>query len=339
MTNPAGGPNTQAGKEVARWNATRHGIRSPAPVVPGLEKVEDWEEHRDGVLESLSPEGHLELVLAERVAVLSWRLHRVTRYEQETIALSQEKFEEDLLKERQSFSRSTSEPAHLQDVRMHHEVASKIHRLLKRLPTLQGKKRLSSEDAGSVLLEVWDQVDEEVGPEKLEIPGIPQALDPELLLEYDFPWTVSLVREGVSVLAQFAGETPEELLEHLTEEARRKAIRAKSRADEVEWGLRDMSRERLLPDENTLEKITRYEAHLSPALPSAARVGGFANEAQRCGRSFGPPRRAGPRKLKLPYEPPVVDSPLEHVQPVVPAGQMVLIILILVGYLGHSAPH
>ena len=112
MTNPAGGPNTQAGKEVARWNATRHGIRSPAPVVPGLEKAEDWEEHRDGVLESLSPEGHLELVLAERVAVLSWRLHRVTRYEQETIAFSQEKIKEDLLKERQSFSRSTSEPAH-----------------------------------------------------------------------------------------------------------------------------------------------------------------------------------------------------------------------------------
>jgi hypothetical protein len=109
MTNPTGGPNTQAGNEVARWNATRHGIRSPAPVVPGLEKVEDWEEHRDGVPESLSPEGHLELVLAERVAVLSWRLHRVTRYEQETIALSQEKIKEDLLKERQSFSRSTSE--------------------------------------------------------------------------------------------------------------------------------------------------------------------------------------------------------------------------------------
>ena len=193
----------------------------------------------------------------------------MTRYEQETIALSQEKIEEDLLKERQSFSRSTSEPAPLQDVRMHHEVASKIHRLLKRLPALQGKKRLSSEDAGSVLLEVWDQVDEEVGPEKLEIPGIPQALDPELLLEYDFPWTVSLVREGVSVLAQFAGETPEELLEVAKEEARRKAIRAKSRADEVEWGLRDMSRERLLPDENTLEKITRYEAHLSRQLYQA----------------------------------------------------------------------
>jgi len=134
---------------------------------------------------------------------------------------------------------------------MLHEVASKIHRLLKRLPALQGKKRLPSEDVGSVLLEVWDQVDEEVELEKLEIPGIPQeALDPDLLLEYDFPWTVSLVRvvrEGISVIAQAAGETPEELLEHATEEAHRKAIRAKSRADEVEWGLRDMSRERFCP--------------------------------------------------------------------------------------------
>src|SRR5215208_3831701 len=178
MTNPAGGPNTQAGKEVARWNATRHGIRSPAPVVPGLEKAEDWEEHRDGVLESLSPEGHLELVLAERVAVLSWRLHRVTRYEQETIALSQEKVEEDLMRRRR-FDPSISRATLSESARRGHESAKKTQRLLKRLPTLQGKKRLSSEDAGSVLLEVWDQVDEEVGPEKLEIPGIPQALDPE----------------------------------------------------------------------------------------------------------------------------------------------------------------
>jgi hypothetical protein len=34
----AGGPKTEEGKEVVRWNATRHGISSPAPVVPGLEK-------------------------------------------------------------------------------------------------------------------------------------------------------------------------------------------------------------------------------------------------------------------------------------------------------------
>ena len=90
-----GGPTSQEGKEV-RWNATRHGIRSPAPVVPGIERVEDWEAHRDGILASLSPANHLETVLAERVALFSWRLNRVTRYETETIALSQEKLEDGL---------------------------------------------------------------------------------------------------------------------------------------------------------------------------------------------------------------------------------------------------
>ena len=84
-----GDPKTEDSKEVVRWNATRHGIRSPVPVVPGVEKKEDWETHLSGVLQSLTPEGHLETVLAERVALLSWRLHRVTRFETESIALYQ----------------------------------------------------------------------------------------------------------------------------------------------------------------------------------------------------------------------------------------------------------
>ncbi|CAA9410286.1 MAG: hypothetical protein AVDCRST_MAG55-1294 [uncultured Rubrobacteraceae bacterium] len=36
-----GGPTTKNGKAVVRWNATRHGISSPAPVVPGMEDRED----------------------------------------------------------------------------------------------------------------------------------------------------------------------------------------------------------------------------------------------------------------------------------------------------------
>jgi hypothetical protein len=52
-------------------------------VVPNLENREDWESHLEGILENLSPVGHLEVTLAERIAVLSWRLHRVTRFERE----------------------------------------------------------------------------------------------------------------------------------------------------------------------------------------------------------------------------------------------------------------
>src|SRR5215218_364675 len=141
MTNPAGGPKTEAGKEVARWNATQHGIRSPAPVVPGLEKTEDWEAHRDGMMESLSPEGHLETMLAERVALLSWCLHRVIRYETECIALYQEQVEDDLAQERR-FDSYVLSPEHPEGVRRNLEGARAVQRLLKRLSKLKADKRL-----------------------------------------------------------------------------------------------------------------------------------------------------------------------------------------------------
>jgi hypothetical protein len=267
-----GGPVSEEGKEVVRWNATRHGIRSPAPVVPGIEKAEDWEAHGEGVLESLKPEGHLETVLAERVALLSWRLHRVTRYETESIALSQEKLEEELAQKRHSaygFG-SVYGSAHPQDVRAAHESARKTQRLLKRFPTLPDDKQLSPVEADSILWTVWGQVDEEVELEEIEIPGVPKPLNLEALSEYDdVAWTVSLVRLGISVIASHAGEDAAELLGAAAEEARRNVSRTKHRAEEVERDLRNMSRERLLPDDKTLEKVARYEAHLSRQLYKA----------------------------------------------------------------------
>jgi hypothetical protein len=95
LTN-GGGPATKNGKAVVRWNATRHGISSPKPVVPGLENTDDWENHLEGIMENLSAVGQLEITLAERVALLSWRLHRVTRFETGAIATSQETKEDDI---------------------------------------------------------------------------------------------------------------------------------------------------------------------------------------------------------------------------------------------------
>ena len=89
-----GGPTTEEGKEVVRWNAARHGIRSLAPVVPAIEMAEDWEAHCEGLLEGLEPEGYLGTVLVERVALLSSHLHRVTRYEKRRPLLPQERLEE-----------------------------------------------------------------------------------------------------------------------------------------------------------------------------------------------------------------------------------------------------
>jgi hypothetical protein len=260
---PKGGPATQEGKEVVKWNATQHGIRSPAPVVLGVEKKEDWEEHRDGILESLQPEGHLEEVLAERVALLIWRLHRVTRYETETIALSQEKLEDDLA-DRRRFGSYVVGSMHPEDVRGALQDALRAQRLIKRFPKLPDDKGLSGPDAASILDLVWGQVDEEVEAEVVHLPeGIPEwaGLD-EYMAEWD-GWTVFLVRECISAIASAAKENQEELIEAATERARLEIISAKSAAERVEQDLARMSRERLLPDEKTLEKVARYEAHLS----------------------------------------------------------------------------
>jgi hypothetical protein len=51
--------------------------------------------------------------------------------------------------------------------------------------------------------------------------------------------------------------------------ARWKAERTRLQAEKVERDLRNMSRERLLPDDRTLEKVVRYEAHLSCGLYKA----------------------------------------------------------------------
>ena len=264
-----GGPATQEGKEVVRWNATRHGIRSPAPVVPALEKVEDWEEHRDGVLESLQPEGHLELVLAERAALLSWRLHRVIRYETESIALYQEKVEDDLARER----RFESGPDHPEAVRGNAKSDRDDHRLLKRFAKMEDDKPLSALNADSVIwdaMECADKVAEgEVDPEELlgsvSVSGLP---DSDSWEGYE-GWTAGLVRAVIEKVAQATDEEPEELLEAAIRSAQWKAERSKLEAEKVERDLRNMARERLLPDEKTLEKVARYEAHLSRGLYKA----------------------------------------------------------------------
>jgi hypothetical protein len=71
---------------------------SEAPVV-GKETEEEWRKHRRGVEKSLVPVGHLEMCLVERIALLFWRLRRVTRFETETTTMALAKGEAEWEKE------------------------------------------------------------------------------------------------------------------------------------------------------------------------------------------------------------------------------------------------
>jgi hypothetical protein len=266
-----GGPATQDGKAVVRWNATRHGISSPKPVVPGLEKTEDWESHRYGIMENLCPVGHLEVTLAERVALLSWRLHRVTRYETETIALSQESIEEDIHDTERFRAALRGEgiaaTTHPIDVRWEAGYTRQAHNALKRFPSLEdAEKVLKAEDAGAV---VWDvlmaaqkALGEEIDVEALNLPGVPE----DAIIEELPAMKVGDVRGCVEAIASAAALDPDELLEAATYEAGYQARHAAGKKERMEEDISRKVRERILPDDKTLEKISRYEAHLSRQL-------------------------------------------------------------------------
>jgi hypothetical protein len=263
------GPKTAQGKAVVRWNATRHGISSPAPIIPGLEKREDWESHRDGIMENLSPVGHLEVTLAERVALLSWRLHRVTRYETEAIATSQETIEDDI-HDRDRFLSAIRhkgiESTHPVDIRFEAKHYKRAHSALRRFPSLGPDKTLKGTDASSVvwgvLMEAKKAAGEQIDDEALDLPGVPE----DAMIEELPAMKVAEVQGCVEAIAAHASLDPDELLEAATYEAGYQARHAAHKKEEVEQEISRKVRERILPDDKTLEKISRYEAHLSRQL-------------------------------------------------------------------------
>jgi hypothetical protein len=116
--------------------------------------------------------------------LLSWRLHRVTRYETESIALYQEKAEDDLARERLMGSHVLG-ANHPEDVHASLKYARSRHRFLKRLPKLDADKHISAFDADATLWTVTEHADrvaegeiesEEV-LEELSIPGVPEDVE------------------------------------------------------------------------------------------------------------------------------------------------------------------
>jgi len=68
-----------------RRNPIKHAVLAQTPVIPLVEREEDWRRLREGVFEYFRVEGAMEEALADRIAGIIWRLYRVVRFESESI--------------------------------------------------------------------------------------------------------------------------------------------------------------------------------------------------------------------------------------------------------------
>jgi hypothetical protein len=76
------GPRTPEGKETASQNAITHGLFAREGALRG-EDEEEFEMHRERLLDQLNPVGPLEEILADRIVDLSWRLKRAVQDQSE----------------------------------------------------------------------------------------------------------------------------------------------------------------------------------------------------------------------------------------------------------------
>jgi hypothetical protein len=93
-------------------------------------------------------------------------------------------------------------------------------------------------------------------------------------------WTAGIVRKGLAELAYSVGRGPKKLLAKAVKKRREIQEQNADEVQKLEATLKvlrrrlktkeeRLKRERMLPETNTLQKITRYEAHLSRQLLQA----------------------------------------------------------------------
>jgi hypothetical protein len=74
------GPRTIEGKEASSQNALKHGLCANRNVIR-TESQEEYNIFRDEMIADIAPAGAMELMLAERIVSLSWRLKRAEHFQ------------------------------------------------------------------------------------------------------------------------------------------------------------------------------------------------------------------------------------------------------------------
>ena len=208
-----GGPRTTSGKAITRRNALRHGVLSTLPVVPGLERPEDWQAHYAGILASLAPEGHMETVLAERVALQLWRLHHVARYEALSLVTAQEAAERDVLERLRGGPAGDPPPAvQLEAVEQQLAVQRERLRPFDQFRLMGDEVPLSGPEAEAIVAAV-EEITRPVNRSHVPLP----FLAPDQSVDQYLDWTAGKLRQFLDVIGGRACRSVVSILQQLVD--------------------------------------------------------------------------------------------------------------------------
>jgi hypothetical protein len=249
-------------------------MRAHSPVVAPLEHLPAWETHRAAIVDDIGPVGALEQALAERIALLLWRLHRVAVVEHAELVHAQADVEGALVRERQMRFQQPGvhPPADPAEVRAAVPDYRAALRLLEELPPLADTALLAAEPAAHAAYIVADAA---------ALPLSALLPDPEVSPSADqltesSDWTAGALRH---LVARAASATPwalledppgawsaETMLSQATEHARAGLEVVRHEAQRVGREVAYRRRSALLPASEVLARIPDYEASLTRQL-------------------------------------------------------------------------
>ena len=276
----------------------RHGIFLQEPVIPGVEKVREFRRFQSKVLEAMAPRNELQRWWARRIVRLIWRLNRVEVYEAAVIERGQQGAED-----KSAEVVEQPGPYLLKTARSH-------LKLLKSLSHLAPETKVRGSEALAVLGFIADMVDvklEEVVPlatakaedlaSLLRHPAVKEWTRAEILevisaiahreAPEDLRQTEAAILEAISAIAHREDNAPDlrqaaakilashreddAAAEGLRQAAVRRLMKILAPAEAIFAARDHRGRLGLLPDSDELNRVERYEAHLSRLLVRAVR--------------------------------------------------------------------
>jgi hypothetical protein len=232
--------------------------RDAAPILKGIESGKAWQEHCDAIFDALKPVGYLEEMFTHRIALITWKLSRVARFEAKVIT-DRMRTAESELEEQRRLKASDGKPEEPTEELETIEITSGMISMLETLSTKNAGEKIATDIVKHAIYLFLEELPEDVG-------YVPIRCVPEDQLDNFNDWTAALFRDVVNAYASASRMSPDSFLQKCIAAACEKRddarFEVRSNADRQRtWELL-LARERskILVDPAILDAISRYDS-------------------------------------------------------------------------------